>query len=220
MLKRILKFLYLKLKYRKFVIFDFSNNIGRNSSFEGFSKLGQNTTFSGKLGRCSYIGPDCYIGASVGRFTSIASGCRTIIGQHPYTYPYVSTSPVFFSLLKQCGTTFVNKQQFIESRYADETNKISVIIGNDCWINANVSIISGVTIGDGAVVLAGAVVTKDVPPYAIVGGVPAKVIKYRYSEEDIQFLLNVQWWNKDISWLKEYSCKFVDFASFKNCCNI
>ena len=202
------------------MIFDFSNNIGRNSSFEGFSKLGQGTTFSGTLGRCSYIGPNCYIGASVGRFTSIASGCRTIVGQHPYTYPYVSTSPVFFSLLKQCGTTFVNKQQFIESRYADETNKISVIIGNDCWINANVSIISGVTIGDGAVVLAGAVVTKDVPPYAIVGGVPAKVIKYRYSEEDIQFLLNVQWWNKDISWLKEYSCKFVDFASFKNCCNI
>ena len=76
------------------------------------------------------------------------------------------------------------------------------------------SIISGVTIHDGAVVLAGAVVTKDVPPYAIVGGVPAKVLRYRYDEETIQKLLKSQWWNQDIKWFeKNWKC-LNDIKSF------
>lgn len=67
----------------------------------------------------------------------------------------------------------------------------------------DVFICGGVEISDGAIVLAGAVVTKDVPPYAIVGGVPAKVIRFRYDEETIQFLLHIKWWNNDIEWFKK-----------------
>lgn len=73
----------------------------------------------------------------------------------------------------------------------------------------------GVTIGDGAVVAAGALVTKDVPPYAIVGGVPAKVIRYRFLESDIQFLMELKWWKKDIEWIKKYADYFADIKQLK-----
>lgn len=75
-------------------------------------------------------------------------------------------------------------------RFADK-----VEIGNDVWIAANAVILRGVKIGDGAVVGAGAVVTKDIPPYAIVGGVPAKIIKYRFSPKIIALMLKLKWWN-------------------------
>ena len=101
-----------------------------------------------------------------------------------------------FSLQKQNGKTFATKQTFIESKDAP-------IIGNDCWIGEDVFIVGGVKIGDGAVVLAGAVVTKDIPDYAIVGGVPAKLIKYRYDKETISFFKKIQWWNNDIHWFKK-----------------
>lgn len=85
----------------------------------------------------------------------------------------------------------------------DKQTQSAVTIGNDCWINSNVTLISGITIGDGVVVLAGAVVTDDVPPYAIVGGIPARIIKYRYKETDIQWLLEKKWWNRNPEWLKK-----------------
>ena len=149
------------------------------------------------MGYGSYIGHHSHIGAQIGRFTSIAPFVHTNRGIHPITYPYATTSPAFYSLQKQCGMTFATRQTFPEFLEAP-------IIGNDCWIGENVFICGGVSIGDGAVVLAGAVVTKDIPPYAIVGGVPASVIKYRYNEEDINFLLAFRWWDRSIDWLKEH----------------
>ena len=90
----------------------------------------------------------------------------------------------------------------------------SIKIGNDCWIGQSVFIAGGITINDGAVVLAGAVVVKDVPPYAIVGGVPAKIIGYRYEQEIIKDLLDSKWWNMPIGWLKTHYELFSDMDSF------
>ena len=90
----------------------------------------------------------------------------------------------------------------------------STDIGNDVWIGNNVIIKYGVKIGDGAILGAGAVVTKDVEPYSIVGGVPAKVIKYRFSPDEIKFLLAFKWWDKDLNWLKENKHKFQNIGEF------
>jgi len=185
-----------------------------HSQFEGMNRLYGNVIFDGYMGRGSYIAERSIIKGKIGRYTSIASCCTVIQGVHPYTYPYVSTSPVFFSLLKQNGYTFAETQILAEYKYAE--SKYPVTIGNDCWIGYGSKIIGGVKIGDGAVVLAGAVVVKDVPPYAIVGGVPAKVLRYRYLEKDITYLLNIRWWDRDIEWLRDHSYLFLDIDKLKH----
>lgn len=161
----------------------------------------------------SYIGSKSHFSGKIGRFSSIASECVVIRGRHPYTYPFVTTCPMFFSQLRQNGHTFANKQLFDEFKYAEPGHLVSV--GSDCWIGYGVKIVEGVNIADGAMILAGAVVTKDVPPYAIVGGVPAKVKGYRFDEETIDFLLETRWWNKPVIWLKEHWELFSDIDQLK-----
>lgn len=90
----------------------------------------------------------------------------------------------------------IGDEDFIKEALEKFTKDNSkTVIGNDVWIGANVTILSGVTINNGAVIGAGAVVTKDVPSYAIVVGVPAKVMRYRYSEEQIEILNKIKWWD-------------------------
>ena len=213
LIRRITKYILLKIKWRNKVSFSFSNEIGFNSFFEGQNKLYINTYFDGYLGKGSYIAANSHIEGKIGRFTSISSHCNVIQGIHPYTYPFISTSPAFYSLECQNGFTYTKKQLFNERKYAQD--KYAVIIGNDCWIGFGASILAGVTIGDGAIVLAHAVVTKDVPPFSIVAGVPAKVIKYRFNNEDINFLLKIQWWDKSEHWLKNNASFFNDVDKFK-----
>lgn len=218
MIKRLIKYIILKIKWNRKLQFNWTTNISLNSNFEGMNKIHPYSKFRGFLGYGSYIGPYCSLYAKIGRFTSIAPCVRSNGGRHPYSYPYVTTAPCFYSLnpnKAQNGDTFAKYQSFNEMVYADE-EKHPIIIGNDCWIGERVFITGGVTIGDGAVVLANAVVTKDVPAYAIVGGIPARIMKYRYSIEDIQFLLQTQWWNMPQNWIKANWELFSNFEKFKN----
>lgn len=208
-IKQFIKIVIVRIKYRREVILSSSCNVSLDSEFEGANKICPHTSFSGKLGYGSYIGPNCSISANIGRFTSIAPYVRTNSGRHPYTYPYATTCPMFFSTRKQNGKTFARKNMFEE--FVNPP-----IIGNDCWIGENVFIAGGIKIGDGAVVLAGAAVTKDIPPYAIVGGVPAKIVRYRYDEGAIRFLLDIKWWNHDVKWLQQHWELLCDFDALKD----
>jgi len=203
MIKQFINHLYLKIKWHRKLWLHPTAGVSLKSTFEGGNKIHARTVFDGHLGFCSYIAPDCQIYGKIGRFVSIAPFCRFTAGMHPYTYPSATTSPVFFSLMKQCGFTYADRQMADEFRWADPEKKYAVVVGNDCWLQTNVTVMSGVTIGDGAVVLAGAIVTKDVPPYAIVGGIPARILKYRYDPDDIDFLLSFRWWERGERWWKE-----------------
>lgn len=193
---RLYSYLFLKIKFHGKLKFNYRDRITITSSFEGANRIGDNSNYSGKMGYGSYIGSNCSISANIGRFTSIAPCVRSNHGTHPHTYPFVTTCPMFYSLQKQNGYTFAQERTFDELLDMPE-------IGSDCWIGEYVFICGRVKINDGAVVLAGAVVTKDVPSYAIVGGVPAKIIKYRYDEDTIAFLTKIKWWNNELEWLRE-----------------
>lgn len=185
----------LKLRLHGIVRFTKAVAIDPSSRFEGANSLGDYTRFSGSMGYGSYTGMYCRIVGNVGRFTSISDEVSNTCGTHPYLPPFATTSPMFYSVRLQSMVTFAT-----EERFPEVLNPIK--IGNDCWIGARAFFAGGLTIGDGAVVLAGAVVTQDVPPYAVVGGVPAKIIKYRYDEETIDWLLKVRWWDKPVEWLR------------------
>lgn len=207
--------LYLnKIKYRgKGVSISYSAKVSGRTVFEGQNRLFQDSYLDGRIGYGSAIGRGSSILGRVGRFTSIAGGCTTVAGTHTYTYPFATVSPMFYSMQGQNGATFATRQMAPDFRYAEDGH--FVVVGNDCWIGHGVRLIQGVTVGDGAVVLAGAVVTKDVPPYAIVGGVPARVLKYRYDEETIGFLREIKWWEKDVGWLRGHWELLCDMDALK-----
>ena len=162
------------------------------------------------------IGEGTYVGrynelasTKIGKYCCLASHIIVVTATHPIK-DYVSFHPAFYSTRKQAGFTFVNETSFQEFNKVDG---YSCIIGNDVWIGENVTIISGVKIGDGAMVAAGSVVTKDVEPYSIVGGVPAKVIRKRFDDCEIEFLLKFQWWHKDLDWLLANAHLFHSISS-------
>lgn len=203
--------IYLKVKYYKKLRLGHNTNLSPHCVFENDCYIGQGTAFCGTMGRGSYIGANSSINADIGRFCSIASNVRTVGGRHPYTAPFVSTSPAFYSPHTYFGLTFSSEQRFKEHRYVNGSRH--VVIENDCWIGDGVSLIEGTTIHNGAVVLANAVVTKDVPPFAIVGGIPATILKYRFDKEKIDFLLSFKWWEKDNDWLRKHCNEMCDIEA-------
>jgi acetyltransferase-like isoleucine patch superfamily enzyme len=228
MLKKYFKIL-LRI-FPDFLIFALSNflirikygvRIGRgskiytNSYFEGHNAILNNTLIYGSyVGLCTYISNNSNIGMTkIGRFCAIGDNFRTMLGRHP-SKDFVSIHPVFYSIKKVIDFTFTDKQKFDEHLYVDFEKRYVVEIGNDVWIGNNVTIMDGLKIGDGAIIGAGAVVTKNVDPYAIVVGVPAKLVKYRFPEEQIKFLLNFKWWDKDLGWIKNNYNYFSDISIF------
>ena len=215
-LRLLINRIYIKIKFfNKQVLLKPGCAIWRGSVFECKNVIGRYSSFSGKIGRGSYIGEKCSIRGEIGRFCSIGNNVRVIIGIHP-TDKFVSTHPCFYSTRKQAGFTYVSEDRFPEIKYADD--KKHVVIGNDVWVGEGASIMGGVIIGDGAVIAAGALVNKDVPPYTIVGGVPAKKIRVRFSEEQIDSLIKIKWWDFPESEIKKTVEIYDDIDKFLQFC--
>ncbi len=160
------------------------------------------------LGSYSYISNDSMLNnVEVGNFCSIGPYVQIGLGPHP-SKTFVSTYPAFYS-----DHTDGCPLAFRENKIFDDSIP-KTFLGNDVWIGANAIIPGGINIGTGAIVAAGAVVVKDVPPYAIVGGNPAKVIRYRFSEDEIQFLLKSEWWNWPIEKIRRHVNDFSDIERF------
>ncbi|MEF8733556.1 MAG: CatB-related O-acetyltransferase [Candidatus Accumulibacter meliphilus] len=139
------------------------------------------------LGRMTYVAEGARLGhCKVGSFSSIGPNSQIGgLGKHPTHF--LSTHPAFYSTHGQAGRTYALEDVIDELPLT--------ILGNDVWIGASVIILDGCSVGDGSIVAAGAVVSKDVPPYTIVGGVPATLIRTRFSDEVISELLAWQWWD-------------------------
>lgn len=156
---------------------------------------------SAALGRMTYVAESSRIGyTDIGAFSSIGPNVLLGgLGVHPVDR--LSTHPAFYSICLQAGATFAEQ---------DLTQELPrTRIGNDVWIGASSIVLDGNDIGDGAIVAAGAVVAKPVAPYAIVGGVPARVIRYRFDEETIAALLEWRWWSLSDAQLKQIAPRFM-----------
>jgi acetyltransferase-like isoleucine patch superfamily enzyme len=158
-----------------------------------------------KIDNYSYIGQYSHLqNVEIGKFCSIGPKCFFGWGIHP-THG-ISTAPMFYSTIRQNGMTLSDENKVIEQK--------KIKIGNDVFIGMNVTILDGVTIGDGAVIGAGAVVSKDIPSYAIAIGNPIHILRYRFSNEIINALLEIKWWDLDDHDLKEIERNFFDVEKF------
>lgn len=186
-----------------------SCNIYPGVMVDNTSKLGKHIVLfkdvviiNSNIGDYSFVQKNSMLNqADVGKFCSIAMGVVIGPGQHPVHF--VSTHPSFYSATQPVAKTFSDGEYFEPFK--------RTTIGNDVWIGHNAVLMDGITVGNGAIIAAGAVVTKDVPDYAIVGGVPARIIKYRFSEDVIHRILNSKWWERDSQWFTANAEKMRDF---------
>lgn len=188
-----------------------------NCLFEGNNSVGDCTILNHCIfGFGSYISQKSLLEHTfVGKYCAIGPYVHIVSGRHP-SRDFVSIHPAFYSTAGQAGFTYVDKNRFMESSYADPDRKMRVTIGNDVWIGDGASIMEGVYIADGTIIAAGAIVVKDTEPYSIIGGNPAKLIRYRFDKDDIDFLMNLQWWDRAPEWFREYAQYFDNVKSLKH----
>jgi len=143
----------------------------------------------------------------IGKFCMIASGVTFIMNGANHLSESISAFP--FAIFGNGWEGAMDGKSY--------PMKGDVVIGNDVWIGYNATIMAGVKIGDGAIVAANATVTRDVEPYAIVGGNPAQVIRKRFSNEQIDQLLKLKWWDKDVEWItrnvQKLTGSIIDFEN-------
>lgn len=177
----------------------------KSSTVHPSSKLESGTTFYGShMGRHSFCGYDCEVHcADIGAFVSIANGVVIGGGRHPMEW--VGMSPVFYE-----------GRDSVKAKFATHPREAArrVRIGHDVWIGRSAIVLPGVEIGHGAVVGAGAVVTKPVPPYAVVAGNPARHIRFRFDERTVERLLASRWWDLEDNALHLFGPAFNDVEKF------
>lgn len=178
-----------------------------NSTFGKYNWIGQESIVANSsLGDFTYVNSFSYVlWATIGRYCSIGPNVKIAPGKHPSS-GFVSTHPATFNNQSNFVRNFAREPKF--------KNYQPVTIGNDVWIGANSIIIDGVTIGDGAIIAANSVVVKDVGPYEIVGGNPARFIRKRFDDNSIDFLVKTKWWNNDPDWLEENISRFWNIDDF------
>lgn len=197
----MLKIKYLVSKFLKKIqipaikdsIIDKTANVGSSSQITNCT-----------IGKYSYVGNYTNINhTQIGNYCSIADRCIIGGGSHPYNW--VSTSPIFYDGKNSLQKNYTKK---IYSAYQ------KIFIGNDVWIGAGVYIKCGIKIADGSVIGMGSVVTKDVGPYEIWGGNPAKFIKKRFDDESISNLKNIKWWDWEEEKISKKAHHFNDIEKF------
>lgn len=190
-----LRVLIIRRKFKGVIYTGCNEDISRT----GIVEIGEYTT----IPNVRILTWDSSDTVKIGKFCSIASGV-TILGGGNHRIQRVTSYPLEYVLL-----------QNMKKRTEDcSVSRGPTLVGSDVWMGINAIVLSGVTIGDGAVVGAGAVVSKDVAPYAIVAGNPAKIIGYRFPEKQIQDLLLIRWWNWDINKIKDNIDLFGDVDKF------
>jgi acetyltransferase-like isoleucine patch superfamily enzyme len=195
-MKKLLKYILYKFKFPSARI-SYSAQVSLNSVLGQGVKVLENCI----LGSC-HIASYTYIGingrfekTNVGSFTSVGPDVICGLASHPMNY--VTTYPGFYTKNASGAVWFGSEKDFVDQK--------NVEIGSDVWIGARCIILGGVKIGHGAVLGAGSIITKDIPPYAIVAGVPAKILKYRFEEPLIVKLLNSEWWSEPKGVLEKVS---------------
>lgn len=206
---KILSFLELKLKYGKTKCKLSSLNLSKDIKLGKKVRIGKNIIIRKNVSVGDYSYFNTYFGQSyidedveIGKYCSIAPNVCIALGSH--NMEYVTTSPILYD--KKFG--------FVKVSISNNSNQKKTIIKNDVWIGANANIKKGITIGNGAVVAMNSVVTKDVPDYAIVAGNPARIIRYRFSEQQIKKLLESKWWERSDEEIEENIDKYYNIDSF------
>ena len=169
---------------------------------------GKTKFYRSRVGKYSYVGNCCFVNnTTIGNFTSISGNCYVGGTSHPMDW--VSTSSVFHKWSNLFRKNFaMHEYEIFQNTY----------IGNDVWIGEGVKIKAGVTIGDGAVVGMGSIVTKDLEPYGIYAGNPAKLIRRRFDDDTIEQLMKLKWWEWSDETIEKYGFIFNNVEEFLREC--